>query len=168
MFPFYIFIKQAKQRQRVRYKLTHSQLEANMTTSVLECILRTNVREFKRFAKQTHGNQYKLIHLRIKAKTATSVLECILRAMFVNSNVLQPRSRPRVKRQCVFALTFMANIHSRLCSLYTPHLQFFQWSCYMLHFIPRTPPPFWPPPHLHHGAHHSTGPTKSSKTPICP
>ncbi len=61
-FPFYQCIKQAKQRHGDRYKLTHSQLEANMTTSVLECILRTNVREFKRFAKQTHGNQYKLIN----------------------------------------------------------------------------------------------------------
>ena len=34
------------------------------------------------------------------------------------------------------------------------------------------PLPFWPPPHIHHGAaqedaHHSSGPTKSSKTPRC-
>ena len=57
----------------------------------------SNVREFKRFAKQIHGRQYKLVHFRLEAKMATSVVECILRAMFVNSNVLLPRSRPRVK-----------------------------------------------------------------------
>ena len=134
LFPFYQFIKQAKQRYGDRYKLTNS-LEAKMTTSVLDCILRTNGREFKRFAKQIHGNQYKLIHLRLEAKMATSVLECILRAVFLNSNVLQPRSRPRVRRQGVFALTFIAIIqrtpHSRPCSLYTSHLQFVQWSCYI-------------------------------------
>ena len=100
-----------------------------------------NVREFK----QIHGNQYKLIHLRLEAKMATSFRERIglLRAMFVNSNILQTWSRPRVKRQGVFALTVMANIqrppHSRPCSLYTSHLQFFQWSYYISFLAP--PPP---------------------------
>ena len=85
----------------------------------------------------TYGNQYKLIHLLLEAETASSVLECILRAMFANSNVLQPRSRLRVKLQGVFALTFMANIqrtaYSRPCSLFTSHLHL------MLHFVPRIP-----------------------------
>ena len=90
--------------------------------------------------KQIHGYQYKLIHLRLEAKIATSIQERILRAMFVNSNVLQPWSRPRVKQQGVFALTVMANIqqtpHSRPCSLYTSHLQFFRWSCYISFLAP--------------------------------
>ena len=98
----------------------------------------SNVRVFKHLP--THGNQYQLIHLRLDAKMATSVLECILRAMFVNSNVLQLRSRPRVRRHGVFALTFMAHIqrtpYSRPCSLYTSHLQFFQWSCYISFLAP--------------------------------
>ena len=70
-----------------------------------------NDREFK----QIHGNQYKQIHLRLEEKMATTFRERILRAMFVNSNILQPWSRHRVKRQGVFALTVMANIQR------TPH-----------------------------------------------
>ena len=99
----------------------------------------SNVRVFKRLP--THGNQYQLIHLRLNAKMATGVLECILRAMFVNSNVLQLRSRPGVRRQGVFALTFMANIqrtpYSRPCGLYTSHLQFSHWSCYISFLAPQ-------------------------------
>ena len=42
-FPFYQFIKQAKQSKYYGdwYKLIHSHVEAKMTTNVLECILRT-------------------------------------------------------------------------------------------------------------------------------
>ena len=112
---------------------TRQSVQANtITTRSESCYKRSgvhapsNVRVFKRFP--THGNQYQLIHLRLETKMATSVLECILRAMFVNSNVLQLRSRPRVRRQGVFALTFMANIQRTLyyrpCSLYTIHLTY--------------------------------------------
>ena len=44
------------------------------------------------------------------------------------------------RRQGVFVLTFMANIqrtaYSRPCSLYTSHLQFLQWSCYICSSYP--------------------------------
>ena len=107
-----------------------------MNTSVLERILRAMFVNSNVFCQANTRHRYKLIR---EAKTATSVLECILRVMPVNSNVLQPRSRPRELRQCVFD-TVMANIqrtpHSRPCSLYTPHLQFFQWSCYISFLAP--------------------------------
>ena len=70
-------------------------------------------------------------------------LEQCLFIKFVNSvccGFLSIRVRLRVNWQGVFALTVMANIqrtlHSRSCSLYTPHLQFFQWSCYISFHAP--------------------------------